>query len=171
MSERDRLYKGKVKQRGIFSYSDFYNFSYDWLRQEDYDVTERNYTEKVIGDAKDIQVVWEAERKISDYFKYMIKVRMNIWGMKKIKVKKEGKEISMDTGLFEINFEVWLIKDYEDRWENHPFWKFLRGLYERYIIRARVDLYEDKAIEELIEFMGECKAFLAIEVKATSGHV
>ena len=165
MSEKDLLYKGKIKQKGIFNYSDFYNFAYDWLREEDYDVMEKGYGEKVIGDSKDIIIRWEAERKISDYFKFQIKMMWNIWGMKKIKVKKEGKEISMDTGLIELKFEVILIKDYEDRWENHPFWKFLRGIYERYIIKTRIEEYEDKGIIELNEFITECKAFLAIEAR------
>jgi hypothetical protein len=167
MSERDILYKGKVKQRGIFNYSDFYNFAYDWLREEDYDVTEKTYSEKVQGDSKDVNIIWEADRKISDYFKFRIKMNCNVWGMKKIKVKKDGKEISMDSGLIEVKFQVMLIKDYEDRWENSPLWKFLRGIYERYIIKTRVEEYEDKAIEELNEFIAEIKAFLAIEAKQT----
>ena len=85
--------------------------------------------------------------------------------MKKIAVKKEGKEISMDSGLIEISFSVILEKDYEERWENQPFWKFMRGIYDRYIIRTRIEDYGKKAILELNELINQCKDFLELEAK------
>lgn len=168
MAEQDVQFKGKIKQAGIFNFKDFYSFAYDWLREEDYDVIEKTYSEKVIGDSKDLQIIWECQRKISDYFKFLIKMTWSIWGLKKIKVKKEGKETTMDTGLIEIKFQAILIKDYENRWENHPFWKFLKGMYDRYIIRARIEEYEDKLLAEVNELIVECKSFLAIEAQQST---
>ena len=165
MAEKDIIYTGKLKQKGIFNFKDFYEFSYDWLKEEGYDVFENKYSEKVAGDSKDLEIIWRAERKISDYFKYVITMDTYIWGLKKVKVKKEDKEISMDSGYLEIKFKAILEKDYENRWENHPFFKFLRGVYEKYIIRSRIEDYEDNLIEEIMEFISENKAFLAIEAK------
>ena len=85
--------------------------------------------------------------------------------MKKATVKKEGKELTMDTGSLEISFTVTLVKDYEERWENQPFWKFMRGIYDRYIIRTRIEEYGKKAILELNELINQCKAFLELEAK------
>jgi len=141
MVEKDTIFKGKVKQRGIFNFKDIYNFLYDWLRDEGYDVYEKNYTEKVSGDSKQVEIRWEAEREISDYFRFQIKASWIILGMKSVEVEKEGKKIKMDSGYLEIKFEAVLLKDYENRWENQPFWKFLRGVYERYIVRTRIEDY------------------------------
>ena len=58
-----------------------------------------------------------------------------------------------------------LEKDYEHRWENNPFWKFLRGIYDRYIIRTRIEQYEERLLEEVNEAIAEAKALLAIETK------
>jgi hypothetical protein len=165
MAEKDTLFKGKIKQAGIFDFKEFYNFAYDWLREEGYKVTEKTYSEKVAGDAKDIDIEWIAKKKVSDYFRYLIKMDWKILGMKKTKVKKEDKEISMNSGLVEIKFAAVLVKDYEHKWEDHPFWKFLRGIYDKYIIRSRVDDYEDRIIEETDELIAQCKSFLAIEAK------
>ena len=85
--------------------------------------------------------------------------------MKKIKIKKEDKEVSMNSGLVEMKFSAVLVKDYENKWEDHPFWKFLRGIYDRYIIKSRIDGYEDKLTEETDELIAQSKSFLAIEAK------
>lgn len=163
MSEKDIIFKGKIKQTGIFSFKDFYSFIYDWLREENYDVFEKRYIEKVKGDTKDIEITWSAEREISDYFKFIITMDWLILGMKTIEVQKEGKKVKMESAALEIKFRAILVKDYEDRWENQPFWKFMRGFYERYIIKNRIDEYQVKLMEELEETIAQCKSFLALE--------
>lgn len=163
MSEKDIVFKGKIKQTGIFSFKDFYSFAYDWLREEGYDVFEKKYSEKVKGDSKDLEIQWSAEREISDYFKFNITLNWLILGMKTVEVQKDGKKIKMESAAMEIGFKAILIKDYEDRWENYPFWKFMRGVYERYIIKNRIDQYQAKLFEELEEYIAQCKSFLALE--------
>ena len=43
--------------------------------------------------------------------------------------------------------------------------KFLRGVYDRYIIRSRIEDYEGKLYEETQEVVEQCKAFLVLETK------
>ncbi|MAH07159.1 hypothetical protein CMI38_02830 [Candidatus Pacearchaeota archaeon] len=163
MSEKDKVYKGKVKQSGIFNFKDFYEFLYDYLVDENYDIIETKYVEKMKGESKDLEIIWSATKEVSDYFKFEIKVHWFIYGMKKMKVKKEGEELTMDNGTMELRFDAFIIKDWENRWENNPFWKFLRGVYDRYIIKSRVDDYGIKVWEETIEVANQAKSFLAVE--------
>ena len=163
MSEKDQVFKGKIKQTGIFTFKDLYSFVYDWLKEEGYDVFERTYSEKIVGDSKNIEIAWEATREISDYFKFMIKINWQILGMKTVEVQKEDKKVKMESGALELKFAAILVKDYEDRWENQPFWKFLRGIYERYIVKSRIEDYQIKLLGEMEEIIAQCKSFLAIE--------
>lgn len=161
--EKDRIFKGNVKQKGIYNFKDLYEFLYDYLLDQNFDIFETKYTEKVEGESKNLEIVWTATREISDYFRIEIRLHWFVFGMKKIKVKKEGKEITMDSGTIEIKMEGYLQKDFENRWENHPFWKFLRGLYDRYIIKSRVNDHEIKVFEETNEVATQAKSFLAVE--------
>ena len=163
MVEKDKIYKGKIKQSGIFNFKDFYEFLYDYFMDENYDVFESKYTEKLKGDSKDLEIKWRAVKEVSDYFRFEISSHWFILGMKKVRVKKEGEEISMDSGTIEIKFDGVLVKDWENRWESSPFFKFLRGLYDRYIIRSRIDDYELKLFQEINEIIAQAKSFLAIE--------
>ena len=88
--------------------------------------------------------------------------------MKKIKVKKEDREVTMDSGTIEIKFEAVLVKDYENRWENNAFLKFSRGIYDRYIIRTRIDDSELKLFQEVSEIVAQTKSFLALEGQHTT---
>lgn len=163
MVEKDQIFKGKIKQTGIFDFKDFYSFLYDYLMTEDYDVTEKSYNEKVMGESKDIEIEWDSTKKVSDYFKFQIKIKWKILGMKKTKVKKGDREVTMDSGQVEISFTGTIQKDYEGRWEENPFSKFLRGVYDRYIIRQRINQYEDKLFGEINEVIAQCKAYLSLE--------
>jgi len=165
MAEKDKIFSGKVVKKGIFNFKDLYAFTYDWLVGEGYKVTEKKYEEEITGDSKKVEIQWETKKKISDYFRFMIKVDWRFLNLKDIEVVKEGKKEKMNSGTAEIKINGILVKDYEHKWEDQPIWKFLRGVYDRYIIKSRIDSYEDKIKEETEEFIAQCKSFLALEGK------
>lgn len=167
MSEKDTIYSTKVKQSGVFNFKDLYEFGYEWLVDEGYDVTEDKYTEGTSpgGKGKELDIEWSAYRKISDYFRFILKIKWRIMRMTDVEVEKEGTKIKMNKGIAEIKAKAILEKDYEHRWENRPAIKFLRTLYDRYLIRGRIDDYEEKLIIEIDELMAQLKAFLQLEGK------
>ena len=165
MTEKDNVFSGKIRQKGIFDFKEFYRFCYMWLVDKEYWVIEKNYTERINPNGKEVEIEWDASRKISDYFRFKLKVAWRILGMKDVQVEKEGDKIDMNKGDAEIRLTAYIEKDYESRWESNAFFKFLRGAYDRYIIRGRIDQYEDKIFEEAEEFLAQAKAFLAIEGK------
>jgi hypothetical protein len=168
MAERDRIFNGKVRQVHIFNFKEMYRFCLQHLLDEEYDVQEQQYKEKILPNGKEVEIKWDATRKISDYFKYQIKAKWRILGMNDVEVNSNGKKIKMQKGDVEVKIEGFLVKDYEHRWEDTPFLKFLRGVYNRYIIRARVEAYENKLFGECDEFAAHIKSFLAIDAKVTN---
>ena len=85
--------------------------------------------------------------------------------MTSVEVEIDGVKQKMNKGQFEIAIKCVLIKDYEDRWTNHALVKFLRGVYDRYVIRERISQYEGKLMGEMEELIAECKAYLALTGK------
>ena len=162
MVEKDVVYKGKVKHKGLFDFPEIYRFCYEWMIERDYLVTEKTYSEKITPGGKELEIIWEARRKISDYFRFVMKVKWRVFGMTTVEIEENGKKLKMDKGQVELKIEATLEKDYEHRWENNAFTKFLRGVYDRYIIRGRIDQYEGKIFVEADEFIAQIKSFLAI---------
>jgi len=163
MVEKDNVFKGKIKHTGIFDFKELYRFCYSWLVDEGYWLTEKKYDEKITSNGKEVEIEWLALRKISDYFRFSLKINWRIVGMTKVEVEENGKKIKLDKAQVEIRVDATLEKDYEHRWENNVFSKFLRGAYDRYLIRGRIDTYEGKIFSEADEFIAQVKSFLAIE--------
>jgi hypothetical protein len=163
MSEKDKVCDGKVKHEGIFDYKEVYRFLYTWLLDFEYFIEEKNYVEKTKPEGREVEIHWIARRKISDYFRFVLKVDWLILGMTNVEVMKDNIKVKANKGSLEIKVTAFLEKDYENRWENTAFLRFLRGVYDRFIIRNRIEAYEDKIAEELDEFIAQTKAFLALE--------
>jgi hypothetical protein len=163
MAEKDQIIEEKVKHVGIFDFKNTYNFIYEWLRNNEYFVEEKAYTEKITPTGKELEIEWVAFRKISDYFRFVLKFRWLILGMTDVEVNKDGVKVKMNKGSFEVKIIAYLEKDYENRWIATAFSKFLRGLYDKYIIKSRIQQYEDKVAGELTDLVAQIKAYLALE--------
>ncbi len=165
MAEKDKITETKVKWSGLFDFKETYQFMHRWLSDQDYWIEEKKYLEEISGDAKKIEIKWTASKKISDYFKFEIKLDWRIIGMTSVEVDQGGKKVKMNKGSFECKFSSTLIKDWAGAWDATPMQKFMRGIYERFIIEGRIRSYEDKLYGEMDEAAEQLKAFLTIEGK------
>jgi len=137
---------------------------YNWLKDAGYNLKEYNYKEKLSSGGKEIIIGWEANKKITDYFLYRIELDWHILTMKDAEVEIDGKKVKTNKGELEIVFKGTIVKDYEKRWEDKPIHKFLRGIYENYIIRTTIDEYEDDIEDQTKELISDLKSFLRIPV-------
>ena len=133
------------------------------LVDDGYFVEEKKYIEEVSGDTKKIEIGWTATSKVSDYFKNELKISWRIIGLKNVEVEKDGKKVKMNNGSFEVKINATLIKDYANTWENSSQMKFLRGVYDRFIIESTIKQYEDILFNDLVKVAEDLKAFLTLE--------
>ena len=162
MAEKNTVFKEVLKHKGTWNFTDLYNLSFSFLKDEGYTVKENNYTEKISGFGKEIVIEWDAGKKVTDYFKNHIKVKWHVLGLKDTEAEQDGKKISTNKGEVKITIEGMLERDYEDRWENKMFYKFMRSVYDKYIIRTTTDEYEDRLTGVAVKFVAELKAFLQL---------
>jgi hypothetical protein len=166
MAEKNNVFKQVLKHKGFFNYPDLYTFCYNWFKDHRYKLFEEAYTEKLQGDSKEIVIKWVAKRKVSDYFKEEIKVDWHILGMINAEVMVGDKKEKTNKGEAKISISADLVHDHEDNWSKTVFYKFLRGVYDKYIIRNTTDQYEDRLNSAASEFYEDLKAFLNLEGRA-----
>lgn len=164
MAEKDRITEMKVKHSGLFDFREAYSFLYTLLTDMGYGVEEKVYSEKTKGDQKDIEITWAAKRSVSDYFRFEMKVDFRIMRMVNVDVTKDGVKASVNKGDFEVKIGAFLERDYESRWENTAFLRFLRGIYDKYVIKSTREGYEDKVYGEAEGLTQQLKAYLALAV-------
>ncbi|UZE94104.1 MAG: hypothetical protein IB618_00815 [Candidatus Pacearchaeota archaeon] len=163
MSELSPVYEGKVAYEGLFDFKDVYRFLYEWFKSYDYLVLEKKYSEKIKAEGKDVGIEWLCLRKISDYFRFRVKITIRILHMATVELARGGTKIKKDKGEMEIKFNSFLERDWENRWEVNPVTKFFRGIYDKYIITSRIEAYEDRLVTEVDEVIAQAKSFLALE--------
>ncbi len=160
MAQENTVLKQKLTHKGFWNFKEFYEFCFDWLQNEGWYLAEKEYKEKISAIGKNVEIKWEATKEITDYFKYKLKLNWQVLGLVDAEVEEEGKKIKTNKGEVKITFEAILMKDYESKWEDKPIWKFLRGTYDKYIIKTTAEEQAAKLIGDTNELIGQVKAFL-----------
>ncbi len=166
MAEKETIFSSSMKYGGIFSFKDYYKFCYDWLAEETgLDLAEEEYVEKIKGDIKDIDIKWSGTREVTDYFKFEIKVEYEIRALKDVQITEGNKKVKTNDGQVKLKVKGNLIRDYEGKFETTAFNKFLRSIYEKWVITARINQFEEKLFGDCDDFLQQAKAYLALEGK------
>jgi hypothetical protein len=164
MGIKNEVFSQTLKHKGYFNYTDLYNFCFNWLKDNGYkNLAEEEYIEKISSFGKEIQISWTAKKKVSDYFRQIITLKWHILGMNDAEVEINGKKDKTNKGEVKLTFRAELEKDWEGDWSKTPFNTFLRGIYDKYILRTTLDEYEDALSAKASDFVGDVKAFLNLE--------
>ncbi len=166
MAEKDRIIKEKVEHFGLFDFKGFYGYAHSWLDDEEgYGVTEEKYSEKVSGNSRDITIEWKATKKLSDYFKIEIKIEFEVKDLTDVEVEIDGKKRKMNKGKVKVEITGNLVKDPESKWDTSPGTRFLRDIYNKYIVPKRIESMEERVESNVKDFKEELKAFLELTGK------
>lgn len=166
MAEKDKIFESKIKNNGVVNFAEFYKFCYDWLKEEaGLVVSEDKYSEKLAGDAKNIDVEWTGSKEVSDYFKFEVKVKFKVVGLTNIEITDGNQKIKTNKGIVEVGIKGTLIRDHKGKFEKNAFEKFMRSVYEKLVITSRIDQMEVKMFDDCNEFLSQAKAYLDLEGK------
>jgi len=166
MAEKEEVFSSSIKYSGIFSFKDFYKFCYEWLKEETkVSLTEDKYEEKITGDKKNIEVEWSGKKKMTDYFRFDAGIKFSIKELTNVEIIQNNAKIQTNKGDIKITCKGILVRDYEGKFEVGAFQKFLRSIYEKWIIPSRINQYEDKIISACDGFLSQAKAYLDLEGK------
>jgi|SRR3989344_1002826 len=161
MPEIDYVFKDiKFSVDDIVNIKLLYKLLRNGLNKLQYDFYEKEHLEDIKPeDIKNLSVKMEAEKKVDDYTKFHIELRLKGKNLKSV-IRNE--EICVQ-GTVSVSFEAFLENDYEGKWDNPFFMKFLRTLYDKYI---RSDKYEKNMAslkEEGYDLINKTKSFLRVE--------
>ena len=160
MAQRDVVASGiKIKQRAIFNLDELYKIIWRWFELYGYDMQELEYRDSLEGGSKHLEIKWRSKKQIDDYMEYIILTNFLILGLEKVEIEQDGVKSKTDKGEVEMNFTAFINKDPEDKWEG-GYNKIIRNVYDKYVIRSRIESLEGELYEELYKLLDEIKAFL-----------
>ena len=166
MAEKETVFSSSIKYKGIFSFKDFYKFCYDWLTQETgLRISEKKYTEKITGDSKEVEVIWSGEKKMTDYFKFEAEIKMKVSGLTQVELEQKGIKTQTNKGEIEVKVGGVLSKDYQGKFETSASKKFLRAIYQKWVIPSSIEEYMGNIAGDCDAFLSQAKEFLDLEGK------
>ena len=132
-------------------------------------LTEDKYEEKIKGDEKEVKILWTALKKVTDYFRIKLEVKWTARGMTDVEAEIDGKKKQMNKfSELKIDIKGTLEKDYESKWTGSPIQKFMKDVYNKFVIPATTTQREEEIREAVIGFKDEMKAFFDLICKRVS---
>jgi len=153
----------RIKYAGKFDLGDYYRLLYDLFRSLGYDVEEQKYKHKTKPEGDEIELEWNCYKKVDDYTRFKIFAKTLIVGLHKVQVQVEGVTTSKHVGDCELSFKAVLQTDFTNRWETHPFLKFMKGFYDAYIYKGQLEEWKVKILEDMNTVENEMKAFFNMQ--------
>jgi len=162
MAEKEEIVEEKFEYSGVFHFTEFYSFAHKWLKNEDYGIVEERYNENVSGNSRSVYIEWKASKQISDYFKIELKMKIDIRELVDVEVEMDGKKKKMHKGKISMGIKGNLIRDPESKWDGSALNRFLREIYNKYVIPSRIDGVKGKIMADVKDFKEELKAYLEL---------
>ncbi len=161
MAER-RLIVDKefIVYEGLFSLTDLYKLINDWLGSKRYFPVEKKCEECVSKTGRCVICKLEPFKKLTDYAKSVIKIKIKVDDCTEKVVTRDGKKQKMQQGKLKIKFSAFLETDYEHRWERFPWMYVFRTLFEKYLFTPYMSGFSRQIREDVDHLKSEISGFL-----------
>lgn len=161
MAERDIIVdKMRMTYEGLFSVTELYKMIDEWFEEKNYDKKELKNVEKVTPEGKYIEIIVEPWKKVTDYAKNVIRIRMIMTDIKDVEVEKDGVKVRLNQGKIQMVFDGYLETDYENRWEQKPTFFLIRTLFDKYFYKPFTQGFQTGVKSDLNHLVTRIKSFL-----------
>lgn len=161
MVERQIIVDGaRLNYTGVFDPKGIMKVIMDWVNDKGYFMDEKSHTESVTDEGKFAEIKLDPFKKLTDYAKSIIRIRITIEKAKDVVIDKDGKKIKLYDGEIKFLFDALLDTDYEGRWEGKPVFYFIRVLFEKYVYAPFVSKFAKQISDDFNVLKTNLKSFL-----------
>jgi hypothetical protein len=153
--------KHRFNYEGIFIVQDLYKLIDEYFEEKGYDKCEIKNAEIVRDDGvRYIELVFEPWKKITDYAKVQIWLRVIIEDIKEVEIEKEGIKVNAHQGKVMFTFDVVVDTDYEDKWGTKTIFAVFRIFFDKYFLKKYTQQYYAEAIDDYKMLVYQIKTYL-----------
>jgi len=150
----------KLSYEGLFDFSELYRLIDGFFFERGYDKVEVVNQEQVTSGGKQIRIIMEPEKGITDYFKLIVKIRLHAIDLKEIEVEKDKAKLRLNQGQLKITFDGYVISDRSGTWEKSPFFWLIRVFSDKFIFRDHYNKAEKWLVSDIEDLQQKIKSFL-----------
>lgn len=142
----------KFSYEGLFNSGELYTVISSWFFDKGWDWYEKLNEEQITPEGKQLYIVFEPWKNISDFYKLAITIKVIGTNLKEVEVKHDGQDLRLNQGLVRIYFDGYVLVDRKTKWEKKPFFWFLSMLSQKYFFRnhfAKAEIWLKSDVDDL----------------------
>ncbi len=142
----------KFSYEGLFNLAEFYNIISGFFYDKGWDWYEKLNREIVTPEGKQILIILQPWKNISDYYRLMASIKIIFSDVKEVEVSHQGQALKLNQGNVRITFDGYVVVDRKGKWEGKPGYWFLSLISQRYFFRehfAKAEAWIKSDIDDL----------------------
>lgn len=150
----------KFSYSGLLDVSEFYSFIDKWFKAQGFAGREQIAQDHLKPNGRYIELVIQPWKKRNDYIRHVVKVRIRMLHLKDKIIETDGHKHKLQKGEVNVTIDGYMETDYEDRWEQKPFYFFLRTTFDKFFYKSPNKENEGELAGAVSKFNHDAKAFL-----------
>lgn len=150
----------KIDYSGPFSLNGLFRMIENFIWERGFDKRQDKDFEQNTHNGKSVEWQISSWKVITDYTRYIIKVRVIGQDILKTDAVNHGKKAKIDTGRVIIVIDGFIEYDVESRWQGNPFLYFLSQLYDKFIFKAYTERFEQRLVHDVNHLHDQIEKFL-----------
>ncbi|MBI2558480.1 hypothetical protein HYW20_04100 [Candidatus Woesearchaeota archaeon] len=150
----------KIDYNGPVNVSDLLRMIENFLFERGFDKRQDKDFEQHTSHGKFIEWQIAPWKKVTDYIRYIVKVRVLGYDILKTDVVSNGKKSRIDTARIIIVIDGFMEYDYDNYWDDKPILFFLRTIYDYFIFKAYTERFEHRLVHDINHLHHNIEKFL-----------
>lgn len=168
MTETRQLVKFSIVYKGEFNFVSLYKLVREWVLENGYGPDkwlEKLYLQRDGGGASEHWIWWRTTKTINDYVVYRLDINFHTMNLKPVEIVHEGNKIKTNNGEVEVFFDVKLVLDPDNKWDNH--WllkqKSIKDWWLKKVFKPEIDKHEEILIIDANRAQSVVKQYLDLK--------
>ena len=153
----DRL---KLTHEGLFNFDELHNLISSFFYEKGYDWYEKMNQVIVTPSGKQMHIILEPWKNISDYYKLIISIKINVADLKEVDVQADKSVIRTGQGTLRMIFDGYVISDRKNKWGEKPLYWYLSMLFEKYFFKEHYHKAETWVKADVEDLHYKIKSYL-----------
>ncbi|MBT4538678.1 hypothetical protein HOI26_02105 [Candidatus Woesearchaeota archaeon] len=160
----------KLRYEGLFNTAELYNMIGAYFFENGYNWSEPYNQEKATSEGRQIEMVLEPNKSVSDFYKFVVRIKINGTDIRAVEVEHEDKAVQLDHGVLHLTFDGYLVADRKGKWKDKP-WKYFLGLaLSKYFYKNKDDKFSKLLEQNIAEIHQLIKNYLNMVNYTYSPH-
>ncbi len=152
----------KLGYEGLFNPAELYNIVASFFYEKGWDWLEKMNEEVITPEGKNIRIIFEPWKNISDYYRITVRIKLNCVNLKDVEVEPEGKVVRLTHGIIRMTFDAYVISDRLEKWSGNPFYWLVALLADKYFFRNHYEKAEAWITSDVDDLHNKIKNYLNV---------